>query len=320
MLRTLAAGLMACHLALAHTPALAQDYPTKPLRMVVGYAPGGGTDMIARLMSQQLSTRLGQPVVVDNRPGAGGNIGSEVVAKAPADGYTLLMAANTVAINPFLYKDLAFDVARDLTGVAMIASAPVVVVMHPDVPIKSIAELIAYAKQHPGKLSYATPGVGTPQHLAGELFKSMTGTDIVHVPYKGGAPAMAAVAGGQVQMSFAAINSAQPLIQADRLRALAIGDAKRLTPDGLPTIGETVPGYEVPIWWGIMAPAGTPRPIVERLSRELGEIVKMPDVAAQMVKQGFVNAYAPSEGMNARVRADLAQWGRVSKEAGIKPE
>jgi tripartite-type tricarboxylate transporter receptor subunit TctC len=289
--------------------------------MLVGYAPGGGTDIIARLVALNLQKRLGQPAIVDNKPGAGGNIASELTAAAPADGYTLLMAANTIAINPYLYSKLDFDVRKDLTGVALIANSPVIVVVNPNEPIRSIAELIAYAKANPGKLNHATPGIGTPQHLAAELFKSMTQTDIVHVPYKGGAPAMAAVAGSEVQLSFAAINSAWPLIQSGKLRALAIGDAKRIPRLGdIPTIRETVPGYEVGIWYGIMAPAKTPHQILSQLNKELTAVVRLSEVQERMLAQGYEVAIGTPEEMTATVHADLDKWSKVVKQAGIKPE
>jgi tripartite-type tricarboxylate transporter receptor subunit TctC len=308
-------------LAAALNHAAAQPFPSRPLRLVVGYAPGGGTDIIARLMATNVQTKLGQPVVVENRPGVGGNLASEIVARAPADGYTLLMAANTVAINPFLYAKQAFDVARDLTAVAMIANSPVLLVTHPGVAIRSVAELVSYAKANPGRLSYGTPGIGTPQHLATELFKSMTGTDMVHVPYKGGAPAMADLVGGQIQLSFAAFTSAYPLVQGSKLRALAIGDARRSPnhPD-IPVIGETVRGYEVGIWYGIMAPAQTPREVLLRLNRELAAVIDQPDVRDRMQAQGYDKAIGSPEDMSSTVRADLDKWSRVVKEAGIRPE
>ena len=316
--RLFAAAFLALPLLAA---AQVQSYPNRPVRIFVGYAPGGGSDIIARLMGINLQTRLAQPVVVENRPGAGGNIASETVARAPADGYTLLLAPNTIAINPFLYSKLAIDVARDLTGVAMIANSAVMLVVHPGLAVRSVAELISYAKANPGRLSYGTPGIGTPQHLATELFKSMTATDIVHVPYKGGAPAMADLAGGQIQLSFAAINSALPLVQGGKLRAIAIGDARRSAslPD-TPTIGETVRGYEVGIWYGIMAPAQTPRDILQRLNRELMAIVDLPDVRERMIAQGYEKVAGSPDDMTAMLRADLDKWGRVVKDAGIRPE
>ena len=318
MLRFITAAAIA--VGVIATPAAAQDYPNKPLKMLVGYAPGGGSDIIARLISQNLQIKLGQPVVVENRPGAGGNIAASVTATARPDGYTLLMTPNTISMAPALYEKVPFDVVKDLTGVAIIANSPIVLIVHPTLPVNSIAELIQYAKSNPGKLSYSTPGVGTPQHLATELFKSMTASDIVHVPYKGGAPAVAAVVSGEVPLSFAAINSAKPFIDAGRVRAIAIGNATRSSQIALPTIGETVAGYDVSIWYGVMAPAGTPKAVLDRLNSELTAIVQLPDVKEQMAKQGYENAVGPAAKMNAQIRADLEKWGRVVKQAGIKPE
>ena len=318
MLRFITAAAIA--VGVIATPAAAQDYPNKPLKMLVGYAPGGGSDIIARLISQNLQVKLGQPVVVENRPGAGGNIAASVAATSRPDGYTLLMTPNTISMAPALYEKVPFDVVKDLTGVAIIANSPIVLIVHPTLPVNSIAELIQYAKSNPGKLSYSTPGVGTPQHLATELFKSMTASDIVHVPYKGGAPAVAAVVSGEVPLSFAAINSAKPFIDAGRVRAIAIGNATRSSQIALPTIGETVAGYDVSIWYGVMAPAGTPKAVLDRLNSELTAIVQLPDVKEQMAKQGYENAVGPAAKMNAQIRADLEKWGRVVKQAGIKPE
>ena len=318
MLRFITAATIA--IGVIATPVAAQDYPNKPIKMLVGYAPGGGSDIIARLLAQNLQVKLGQPVVVENRPGAGGNIAAGVVATARPDGYTLLMTPNTISMAPALYEKIAFDVAKDLAGVAIIANSPIVLIVHPTLPVNSIAELIQYAKTHPGKLSYSTPGVGTPQHLATELFKSMTASNIVHVPYKGGAPAVAAVVSGEIPLSFAAINSAKPFIDSGRVRAIAIGDATRSSQSALPTIGETVAGYDVSIWYGVMAPAGTPKPVLDRLNNELAVIVQLPEVKEQMARQGYENAVGPASKMNAQIRADLEKWGRVVKQAGIKPE
>ena len=318
MLRIISAAAIA--LSIISSPAAAQDFPNKPIKMLVGYAPGGGSDIIARLVAQNLQMKLGQAVVVENRPGASGNIAAAATATARQDGYTLLMTPNTISMAPALNEKMSFDVAKDLTGVAVIANSPIVLIVHPSTPINSIADLIKYAKTHPGKLSYSTPGVGTPQHLATELFKSMTATDIVHVPYKGGAPAVAAVVSGEVPLSFAAINSAKPFIDAGRVRAIAIGDATRSSQIALPTIGETVAGYEVSIWYGVMAPAGTPKPVVDRLNSELAAIVLLPEVKEQMAKQGYENAFGPAAKMNAQILVDLEKWGRVVKQAGIKPE
>ena len=320
MLRAVSAVIVAVYFFVSPINVAAQEYPNKPIRMLVGYAPGGGSDIIARLIAHNLQAKLGQPVVVENRPGAGGNIATDFVAKARPDGYTLLMSPNTVTMAPALFAKLPFDVAKDFAGVAIIANSPVVLVVNPSVPISTVAELIQYAKANPGKLSYSTPGIGTPQHLATELFKAMTGTDIVHIPYKGGAPAVAAVVAGEVPLSFAAINSAKPFIDAGRLRAIATGDAKRSSQLGLPTIGATVAGYEVGIWYGVMAPAGTPKPIIDRLNAELAAIVQIPEVKDQMARQGYENAVATAAEMNAQIRSDLEKWIRVAKQAGIKQE
>ena len=318
MLRFISASAIA--LSIIFSPAAAQDFPNKPIKMLVGYAPGGGSDIIARLIAQNLQEKLGQAVVVENRPGAGGNIAAGLTATARPDGYTLLMTPNTISMAPSLTEKMPFDVAKDLTGVAVVANSPIVLIVHPSMPIYSISDLIQYAKTHPRKLSYSTPGVGTPQHLATELFKSMTATDIVHVPYKGGAPAVSAVVSGEVPLSFAAINSAKPFIDAGRVRAIAIGDATRSSQISLPTIAETVAGYDVSIWYGVMAPAGTPKQVVDRLNSELAAIVLLPDMKEQMAKQGYENAVGPAAKMNAQIRVDLEKWGRVVKQAGIKPE
>ena len=320
MFRLLSTAIVAACLVLNPVSVTAQDYPNKPIRMLVGYAPGGGSDIIARLIAQNLQAKLGQSVVVENRAGAGGNIATDLVAKARPDGYTLLMTPNTVTMAPALFSKLSFDVAKDLAGVAVIATSPLVLVVNPAVPIASVAELIQFAKANPAKLSYSTPGIGTPQHLGTELFKAMTGTHIVHIPYRGGAPAVAAVVAGDVPLSFAAINSAKPFIDAGRLRAIATGDAKRSAQLGLPTIGATVPGYEVAIWYGVMAPAGTPKPIIDQLNAALAAIVQIPEVKEQMAKQGYENAVASAADMNALIRSDLEKWARAAKQAGVKQE
>ena len=320
MLRLLSRAIVTACLVLNTVHVGAQDYPNKPIRMLVGYAPGGGSDIIARLIAQNLQIKLGQSVVVENRAGAGGNIATDLVAKARPDGYTLLMTPNTVTMAPALFSKLPFDIAKDLAGVGVIANSPLVLVVNPAVPIASVAELIKFAKANPGKLSYSTPGIGTPQHLGTELFKAMTGTHIVHIPYRGGAPAVAAVVAGDVPLSFAAINSAKPFIDAGRLRAIATGDAKRNPQLGLPTIGATVTGYEVAIWYGLMAPAGTPKPIIDQLNAALAAIVQIPEVKEQMEKQGYENAVASAADMNALIRSDVEKWIRAAKQAGVKQE
>ena len=300
--------------------AIAQAYPNKPIKILVGYAPGGGSDIIARLIAQNLQVRLGQPVIVENRPGAGGNLAIELVAKSRPDGYTLLVTPNTFTMAPALFSKLSFDVVKDFAGVGIIATSPMVVIVSPQVPISSVAELIQYAKANPGKLSYSTPGIGTPQHLGTELFKAMTGTDIVHIPYKGGAPAVAAVVSNEVPLSFAAINSAKPFIDMGRVKALATSESKRYVQLGLPTVSATVPGYDVGIWYGVVAPVGTPKAIIDRLNAELVAIVQIPEVKEQMAKQGYDSAVAPPAEMESQIRSEVDKWIRAARTAGVKQE
>ena len=314
----LLAGFLAWSLA---SGAGAQAYPNRPIKLVVGYAAGGGTDIIGRLAAQHLSQRLGQTMLVENKPGAGGNIATESVAKAAADGYTLLLAVNNVTINPYIYKKMEVDVARELRGVGIIANSPIVLVANLNAPIKSLAELIAYAKQNPGKISYGTPGVGTPQHLAVELLGSMAGLNMVHIPYKGSALSLTDLMAGQIQLASAAINSAQPFIASGKIRGLAVADPRRVSAlKDLPAVGEVVKDYAVSIWYGIMAPAQTPNEIIARLSDELRKAVATPEMAERMASQGYENAISSAEEMDATVRSDLIKWGRVVKSAGITPQ
>lgn len=318
-LRFLATLAMAAGSLFGTLAASAQEaYPSRPIRVLVGYAPGGGSDIIARLISQRLHMRLGQPVVVENRPGAGGTVAVDAVAKARPDGYTILVTPNTATMAPALFAKLPFDVVKDLSGVGVIATSPMVLIVNPQVPIASVADLIGYAKANPGKLSYSTPGIGTPQHLGTELFKAMTGTHIVHIPYKGGAPAVAAVAANEVPLSFAAINSAVPLIEGKRVRAIATSESRVFPQLGLPTIGATVQGYDVGIWYGMMVPAGTPRSIIDLLNAELAQIVQIPEVKESMSKQGYVAAVAPATEMDAQVRSEVDKWTKAAQQAGLK--
>jgi tripartite-type tricarboxylate transporter receptor subunit TctC len=250
--------------------AWAQAYPTRPVRIIVPFGPAGATDITARLIGQWLSERLGQQFVIENRPGAGSNIGTEVVVRALADGYTLLMVGPPGAINATLYDKLNFNFVRDIAPIAGIISAPNVMVVNPSVPAKTVPELIAYAKANPRKLNMASPGVGTTPHLAGELFKMMAGVDMVHVPYRGGGPALTDLLGGQVQVMFVTTVSSIGYIKADKLRALAVGTATRLEalPD-IPTVGEFVPGYEASNWYGVGAPRNTPLEIIDKLNKEI---------------------------------------------------
>lgn len=300
----------------------AQTFPNRLIKLIVAYGPGGGNDILARLLAQALSPQLGQPVVVENRPGASGNIGSEMVAKSTPDGYTLLMATNGLTINPFIYKRVGVDVAKDLTGVAMVATAPIILVTNPSVPVKTVEELIAYARQNPGKLNFGSPGIGTPQHLATELFMSMTGTKMVHVPYKVGANATSELIAGQVDLMFAALISSLPHVKAGRLRAIAVGSSRRVpSVKDLPTINEAgVRGYEVGVWYAILAPASTPTGIVATINREVAKVLAMPEIVERMRAQGFESAIGTPEEMNATIRSDLNKWRAIVKSAGIVPE
>jgi tripartite-type tricarboxylate transporter receptor subunit TctC len=315
------AGIAALIIAVCAGHAQADTYPNRPIRLVVGYAVGGGTDIIARLAAQYLGTRLNATIVVDNKPGAGGNIATENVAKSPADGYTLLLAVNNVTINPYLYKTMIVDVARELRGVGIIASSPIVLVAANDAPFKNLPEMLAYARKNPGKISYGTPGIGTPQHLAVELLDSMASISMTHAPYRGSAQSLSDLMAGQLQLVSAAINSAQPFVKAGKVRGIAVADPQRVSalPD-LPAVGEIVKNYSVSIWYGLMAPARTPNDIVQHLNAELHKAVDMPEMAEKMAAQGYVNAVDTPEQMDATVRADLAKWGKVVKSAGIAPE
>ncbi len=300
--------------------ALAQSYPSRPIRLVIPFPPGGTNELLGRVISTKLQERWGQPVVMENRPGAGGNIGADAVAKSAPDGYTLLFGTNTLTMNKFLFAKMPFDAEKDLAPVAMIGSTPFAIVVNNNLPVKSVPELIAYAKANPGKLSYGSAGVGTPHHLGTELFKTMTGTSMVHVPYKGSAAALTDVMSGQIPLMWITINVAMPYISAGKMRAIAVAEPKRLAwMKDLPTIAETVPGYEVSAWYAVFAPAGTPGEIVASLSAEIQRVFNAPDVRERM-PQGVDLAPAGSKELAAVVASDMAKWGKVVAEAGIKPE
>jgi tripartite-type tricarboxylate transporter receptor subunit TctC len=308
--------------ALFAFPALAQEYPSRPVRLIVPFAAGGPNDIIARLVGGRLSDALGQPIVVENRPGAGGNIGTDFVAKAPPDGYTLLSAGpGSLIINPLL-GSVPYDTARDFAPVSLMASAPNVLVVHPSVPAKSVRELIELARAHPRQLNYASGGPGSTPHLSAALFAVMAGIDIVHVPYKGTGPASADLLGGQVQMAFFGIPPLLPHIKTGKLRALAV-TGKRRSPElpEVPTVDEAgLRGYEVSPWYGLLAPAGTPRAIVDRLNAEVTKIVRRPEMKEKLVSQGAEPAGGTPEDYAAAIRADTATWARVIREAGLRGE
>ena len=301
----------------------AAEYPTKPVRMLVGFAPGGGTDTTARTIAQPLSEALGQQVVVDNRPGAAGNIATDIASKSPPDGYTVLMGTiAALAINPSLYKSLPFDPVRDFEPVTLAVSSTNVLAVHPSVPAKNVRELIALAKAQPGKLSYGSSGVGGAGHLAGVLFDSLAGTRMVHIPYKGGAPAMIALIGGEVQLVFATAETAVPQIKSGKIRALGVTMAKRtaLLPD-LPTIAEGgLAGYEANNWYGILLPAKTPRAIVERLHRETVKVLNTPAIKEQLFRQGLDASPSTPQEFSAYIKSEMAKWSKVVRASGAKAE
>ena len=301
--------------------AWAQSYPAKPVRVINPYAAGGGVDLLARLVAQKLQEKWGQPFVLESKPGAGGNIGMDFVAKAPADGYTLLVTTSALATNPYFFAKMPFDGERDLAPVSMLALQEFYLIASNELPVGSVAALIAYAKANPGKVAYATPGVGTPQHLGGELLKTSTGIDIVHVPYKGQAPAIAAVLSGEVGLTWVTTNAAIPSIATGKLKGLALAALQRPPAfKDVPVMAETVPGYELNTWYALFAPGGAPGEIVQQLAQEARRIVQLPDVREKLVPLGFeLRASSPQE-LRAVVAADLAKWGKVAKDAGIKPQ
>jgi len=301
--------------------AWAQAYPSRPVRFIVGAPAGGGFDIAARLMGQWLSERLGKPFVIENRPGAGGNIGAEAVVRAPADGYTLLLVTAANAINTMLYEKLSFNLSRDIAPVAGITRVPNVVVVNPSVPSKTVPELIAYAKANPGKLNMASGGNGTTGHLSGELFKAMTGVDMVHVPYRGTAPAATDLLGGQVQVMFATMPSSIAYIRAGKLRPLAVTTTRRSDelPD-VPTVDEFVPGYEASTWYGVGVPTGTPAEIIGKLNNEINTAFADPTFKARLADVGG-SALSGSPADFGRLVADETEkWGKVIRAANIKSE
>lgn len=312
---------MAAALYVVSTLAGAQAWPNKPIRYVVPFAAGGSTDIMGRTIAEKLSVALGQPVVVENKPGAGGGVGAAEVAKAPADGYTIMGGTiSTHAINASLYKDLPYDPVKDFVAVTLIARVPNMLVVNNDVKAKDVAELIKLMKANPGKWNFASAGNGTSQHLSGELFKGMAGVDMQHIPYKGSPPALTDVMGGQVSMTFDNITTAWPLAKGGKLKALAVTTSKRspVAPD-VPTLAESgLPGYEVGSWQGVFAPAGTPPDIVKRLNTEIVKIINMPDVQKKMIELGAEPVGNSPEEFGAFVKAEVAKWGDVVKKSGAK--
>ena len=306
--------------ALAAAPVAAQDYPSKPIRIIVPFAAGGPADIYARFVGQRLSETLGQPVVIEDRPGAGSVIGTDAVAKSAPDGYTLLMMSNTHTVNESLIPNKPYQLMRDFVAVAPVNYSDLVLVVHPSVPVSSLKELIDLAKSQPKGLNYASSGPGTPYHMAGELFKAMAGVDIVHVPYKGSSGARTDVLGGQVQMMFDAITTMAPNVRTGKLKGLGTtGKTRSSVLPEVPTVSEAgVPGYEAVIWLGIMVPAGTPKPIVDKLNAEITKIVNRPDVKEAWSKQGAEPmAMTPAE-FARFMNEDVEKWAKVVKISGAK--
>ena len=316
-----AAALLLCAL-LGAKAAHAEDYPSRPIKLVVPFAAGGAVGAVARTLSTPLSAGLGQSIVIENRGGAGGIIGMDAVAKAPPDGYTLLLLHSGVTYMPGLYRTLPFDPAADFANIGTAVSGSYVLVVNNDLPVKTVAELIAHAKAHPGKLSYASAGIGSTLHLGAEFLKRAANIDIVHVPYKGAAQATTDLIGGQVQVMIGPVVAVLPLAQAGKLRALALASLKRsaLAPD-LPTITESgVPGFEITSWYGLAAPTGTPTAVIARLNTEIGKAMQSPDVVGQFRLQGYEPLLSTPDEMSARIKTEIATWTKVIREAGIQPQ
>ena len=301
--------------------ARAQAYPTRPVRWIVGFPPGGLSDIVARLMAQWLSERLARPFIIENRPGAASNIAAEAVARAPADGYTLLLVSGGNAINATLYDKLTFNFVSDIAPIAGIVRAPYVMEVNPSVPAKTVPEFIVYAKANPGKVNYASGGTGSGLHVCGELFKLMTGIDMLHVPYRGSAPALTDVLGGQMQMMFDNLPTSIEYVRTGKLRALAVTTATRSSelPD-IPTVGDFVPGFEASVWQGVGAPKNTPPEIVEKLNSEINAALADPKINARLADLGAQPFVLSSAALGKFIAEETEKWGKVVKFAGIKPE
>jgi tripartite-type tricarboxylate transporter receptor subunit TctC len=300
--------------------AFAQSYPSRPIRYIVPQAPGGSSDTLARIVTQRAAEGLGQQLVVDNRPGATGIIGAEVVARANPDGYTLLQVATSHATNPAMLAKLPYDTVRDFAPVSLLSQQPNIWLAHPSVPVRSMKELIAYAKSKPREVNFASSGTGGSQHLAGELLKSMAGIEMTHIPYKGSPPALVDVLAGRVPLMSSTMPPALPHIRSGKVRAIAVTSAKRsaVLPD-VPTVAESgVPGYEAIAWQGLVAPAGTPRPVIARVNAEFVKALKQPDITAKLNEQGFETVASTPEWFVQYTKSEIAKWSKVIKAAGIK--
>ena len=315
------AAFAAAGIAALPAPTCAQPYPSKPIRLVVPFPPGGSLDVVARAIGQKLGDAWGQPVIVDNRPGAGGNIGADLVAKSAPDGYTILEGAlSTHAVNVSLYARMPYDPVKDFVPITLVAVTPNVLVVNPSLPVNSVAELIAYAKANPGKLSFGSGSNGSAGHLAGELFKTEAGVDMVHIPYKGGAPALQDLLGGQIQLMFDNLANSMQHVRAGKLKALAVTTARRssLVPD-LPTLAETgLPGFDIYTWWGFMAPAGTPRSIVAKWNAEVRRILNTPEMKTFFAQQGAEPSPTSTEQFAALIQSEIPKYAKIIKDSGAK--
>ena len=312
-----------CGVLAAVAPAVwAQAYPGKPVRMIAASSPGSAVDIVARIVAQKLSEQMGQQVIIDNRAGAGGNLGAELAAKAVPDGYTLFMGTPAHAINTGLYRKLNYDLVRDFAPVSQVTSGAYVIVVHPSLPVKSVKELITLARSKPGQLNYASAGSGNATHLAGELFNSLAKVRLVHVPYKGSGPAVTDLVGGQVQLMFANLVAALPQVKAGRLRALAVtGEKRTAAASALPTVIEAgVPGYVVLSWFGVLAPVATPREIITRLNAELIQAMRAPEMRDRLASNGAEPATGTPEQFAAFIKSEITQWTTVVRNAGITAE
>jgi len=305
---------------LGSSTAMAQAYPNKPIRLVVTFSTGGAPDILARLFSEK--AQLGQPIVIDNKPGAGGNIGSDIVAKSPGDGHTIVMGTvGTHSINGSLYEKMPYDMVKNFTPISLIASAPNLLVVNNDLPVKTVNELIAYLKANPNKISYGSPGIGTSVHMSTELFKSMTGTSMTHVPYKGRQFFIPDLLGGSIQLVFDTMPSALPLAKEGKIRAIAQTTAKRspAAPD-VPTVAESLPGFEATTWFAMFAPANTPKPVIDRLNAEVLRVFKLPEVAERLKTLGLDPILSSPEELSKYQAAEIVKWAKVVKDSGAKAE
>jgi tripartite-type tricarboxylate transporter receptor subunit TctC len=299
----------------------AQAYPTKPIRMIVNFPPGGGTDVTARIMQPALTREIGQQILIDNRGGAAGAVGAEIASRAAGDGYTLLWTLSSHTTNPSLYAKLSFDADKDFAPITLGANAPQIVVATTSLPVKDIRELIAYAKANPGKVTYASPGVGSPGHLAGELLKQQAGINMLHVPYKGAGPAIPDVISGNVSLMISSMSAAMSHVRAGKMRALGVTSLKRSAggPD-IPAIAEGLAGFELPSWFGLLAPAGTPQPIIDRWHQAMVRVLAIPEVRDQLIAQGADPVGSTPDQFARQIREELKLWAKLIKQSGIKAE